>query len=131
MLLRDALGDLLRRARLARGLTLRQLSDAAAVSVAYLSELERGRKEASSEILAAVCAVLDLSLAEVFHDVGDAIETAELLESSGREAVVLDLRPRIPADVRADLAHERTDAVSAPMPGSTSLASDVSVRSAA
>lgn len=90
MLLRHALGTLLKQARRARGLTLRELSEAAAVSVAYLSELERGRKEASSEILAAICPVLDLSLAELF------LGAAADLESAERGAgVVLDLRPEL------------------------------------
>ncbi|HEX2810425.1 MAG TPA: helix-turn-helix transcriptional regulator [Kineosporiaceae bacterium] len=57
-LLRHLVGDSLRRARLEQGRTLRDVADAARVSLQYLSEIERGRKEASSEVLAAVCAAL-------------------------------------------------------------------------
>ena len=61
-LLRDVLGASLRKARRERHLTLAQVSDRSGVSVAYLSEIERGRKEPSSEILAAVCGALDATL---------------------------------------------------------------------
>jgi transcriptional regulator with XRE-family HTH domain len=71
-LLRTLVGGVLRRHRQEQGRTLADVSRAARVSMPYLSELERGRKEASSEVLAAVCAALriDLSdlLAEVWHD---------------------------------------------------------------
>ena len=59
-LLREVLGDVLRRARTKQGRTLREVSDAARVSLGYLSEVERGRKEASSELLSAICAALDV-----------------------------------------------------------------------
>jgi transcriptional regulator with XRE-family HTH domain len=62
MLLRHALGDVLRRMRQQQGRTLREVAETARVSVPYLSEVERGRKEASSEILAAVCLALGVSL---------------------------------------------------------------------
>ena len=70
MLLRDALGETLRDARMTQNRTLRDVSTAANVSLGYLSEVERGRKEASSELLAAICEALDLDLAEVLIDVG-------------------------------------------------------------
>ena len=57
-LLREVLGDVLRRARTKQGRTLREVSDAARVSLGYLSEVERGRKEASS----AICTALDEQL---------------------------------------------------------------------
>jgi hypothetical protein len=62
MLLRHAIGAVLRRIRLQQGRTLREVAGTARVSVPYLSEVERGRKEASSEILAAVCRALGVSL---------------------------------------------------------------------
>ncbi|WP_285114397.1 helix-turn-helix transcriptional regulator [Leifsonia sp. fls2-241-R2A-40a] len=65
MLLRHAIGSVLRRIRTERGTTLRQLSETSRVSVPYLSEIERGRKEASSEILAALCRVLGVSEGEL------------------------------------------------------------------
>ena len=54
-LLREVIGDVLRRARTEQGRTLREVSDSARVSLGYLSEVERGRKEASSELLSAIC----------------------------------------------------------------------------
>ncbi|MEU7767411.1 helix-turn-helix transcriptional regulator [Nocardia sp. NPDC049190] len=68
-LLREAIGDSLRRARLAQSRTLREVSTSARVSLGYLSEVERGRKEASSELLAAICAALDVPLSRVLSDV--------------------------------------------------------------
>ncbi|MFF2050352.1 helix-turn-helix domain-containing protein [Leifsonia sp. NPDC058194] len=65
MLLRHALGSVLRRIRTERGTTLRQLSETSRVSIPYLSEIERGRKEASSEILAALCRVLEVPEGEL------------------------------------------------------------------
>ena len=71
MLLRRMLGDVLRRHRLRQSRTLRDVSGAAGVSLGYLSEVERGRKEASSELLAAICGALDVSMAEVLREVSD------------------------------------------------------------
>ena len=65
MLLRDALGDTLRDARTRQNRTLRDVSTAANVSLGYLSEVERGRKEASSELLASICEALDVRLSDV------------------------------------------------------------------
>ena len=58
VLLRQLLGDVLRRLRIRQGRTLREVSASARVSLGYLSEVERGRNEASSELLAAICAVV-------------------------------------------------------------------------
>src|SRR5580704_2218947 len=71
VLLRRMLGDVLRRHRLRQSRTLRDVSVAAGVSLGYLSEVERGRKEASSELLGAICGALDVSLAEVLREVSD------------------------------------------------------------
>ena len=69
-LLREVVGDVLRRARTTQGRTLREVSDAARVSLGYLSEVERGRKEASSELLNAICGALDVPLSRVLSDAG-------------------------------------------------------------
>ncbi|MGV0686315.1 helix-turn-helix domain-containing protein [Mycolicibacterium thermoresistibile] len=69
-LLREVVGDVLRRARIEQGRTLREVSDSARVSLGYLSEVERGRKEASSELLSAICAALDVPLWRVLTDAG-------------------------------------------------------------
>ncbi|WP_150238028.1 helix-turn-helix domain-containing protein [Nocardiopsis quinghaiensis] len=67
-LMRDLIGDLLRRTRTGQGRTLREVAEDARVSLPYLSEIERGRKEASSEVLAAVYRSLGLSLSDVLGE---------------------------------------------------------------
>ena len=78
ILLRQLLGDVLRRMRVRQGRTLREVSASARVSLGYLSEVERGRKEASSELLAAICAALETPLSQVFREVSDNFALAEL-----------------------------------------------------
>jgi len=78
VLLRHLLGDALRRLRLRQGRTLREVSAAARVSLGYLSEVERGQKEASSELLAAICGALETPLSQVFREVSDSSALAEL-----------------------------------------------------
>lgn len=68
-LLREALGMSLRAYRADKNVTLRELAKQARVSSGYLSELERGRKEVSSELLAAICAALDTTVAELLMEV--------------------------------------------------------------
>lgn len=92
-LLRTILGGVLRRIRLRQQRTLADVATAAQVSMAYLSELERGRKEASSEVLAAVCAALGVDLADVLAEVG-----RELVTARDRSAPV----------VRIDAARQRS-----------------------
>ncbi len=75
MLLRDALGESLRDARTRQNRTLRDVSMAANVSLGYLSEVERGRKEASSELLASICDALDVELSEVLTSVSRVIRS--------------------------------------------------------
>jgi transcriptional regulator with XRE-family HTH domain len=69
-LLRTVLGAVLRRNRLEQGRTLAEVARAARVSTPYLSELERGRKEASSEVLAALCEALRIDLSDVLTEAG-------------------------------------------------------------
>jgi len=78
VLLRHLLGDALRRLRLRQGRTLREVSASARVSLGYLSEVERGQKEASSELLAAICAALGAPLSQVLREVSDGFALAEL-----------------------------------------------------
>jgi len=85
-LLRTMLGDVLRRARLEQGRTLADVARAARVSMPYLSELERGRKEASSEVLAAICDALRLELADLLAEVG-----RDLVDDRSRRALVVRL----------------------------------------
>ena len=78
MLLRHAIGATLRRIRLDRSLTLRVVADEARISMPYLSEIERGRKEASSEILAALCGALDMTVLDLLVEVTSEAEVVEL-----------------------------------------------------
>lgn len=71
MLLRVEIGDALRSARRRQGRTLRDVSTGAMVSLGYLSEIERGQKEASSELLSAICEALDLPLSALLSSVSD------------------------------------------------------------
>jgi transcriptional regulator with XRE-family HTH domain len=77
VLLRAHLGEALRRARQEQGRTLRQVSADAAVSLGYLSEVERGQKEPSSELLASICSALDLPLSRVLTEVAQTVLVAE------------------------------------------------------
>ena len=77
MLLRTAIGDELRRNRLSQGRTLRDVSKAANVSLGYLSEIERGVKEPSSEMLAAICDSLDLKVSILINSVSQLLTVAE------------------------------------------------------
>jgi transcriptional regulator with XRE-family HTH domain len=86
LLLRTILGEVLRRARREQRRTLAEVSRDARVSMQYLSELERGRKEASSEVLAAVCDALGLDLAYLLTEVG-----RQLAEDRARQATVIRL----------------------------------------
>ncbi|WP_280271358.1 helix-turn-helix domain-containing protein [Nocardia wallacei] len=95
-LLREAIGESLRRARIAQSRTLREVSTSARVSLGYLSEVERGRKEASSELLAAICQALDLPLSRVLSDV-----SAAMAEADGVPARPV---PAAPAAAAADAA---------------------------
>ena len=70
-LVREVIGDVLRGARTAQGRTLREVSDSARVSLGYLSEVERGRKEPSSELLTAICDALKVPLSKVLIDAGE------------------------------------------------------------
>ena len=76
-LLREVIGDVLRRVRVEQGRTLREVSDDARVSLGYLSEVERGRKEASSEVLGAICGALDVPLSRVLTDAGESMARQE------------------------------------------------------
>src|SRR5208282_2280330 len=94
VLLRQLLGDVLRRLRLRQGRTLREVSASARVSLGYLSEVERGQKEASSELLAAICSALGIPLSQVFREVADNFALAELQNEPVLEA---PREPKLPA----------------------------------
>lgn len=85
-LLRTTLGEVLRRIRLEQERTLADVAGSARVSMPYLSEIERGRKEASSEVLAALCQALGIELSDLLADV-----RRELSPERAEEAVVIRL----------------------------------------
>lgn len=80
MLLRVEIGDALRSVRRRQGRTLRDVSTGASVSLGYLSEIERGQKEASSELLSAICEALDLPLSALLSSVSDRFALEEGVE---------------------------------------------------
>ncbi|MEU2106796.1 helix-turn-helix transcriptional regulator, partial [Nocardia sp. NPDC019255] len=92
-LLREAIGDSLRRARLAQNRTLREVSTSARVSLGYLSEVERGRKEASSELLAAICEALDVPLSRVLWDVSTIMAGVDGATAGADEAATAAAEP--------------------------------------
>ncbi|MBQ1025204.1 helix-turn-helix domain-containing protein [Micromonospora sp. C95] len=91
-LLRRVIGAVLRRERQHQGRTLREVARAAGVSVPYLSEVERGRKEASSEVLAAICRALGLHLSDLLEEVRDELRRVERRLPATRQA------DRVPGD---------------------------------
>lgn len=79
ILMRHVIGEELRRRRNEQGRTLRDVSRDAQVSLGYLSELERGQKEASSELLAAVCNALDTPLSSLLAGVSSEVARREIM----------------------------------------------------
>ena len=117
ILLRGLLGDVLRQRRQRQGRTLREVSADARVSLGYLSEVERGQKEASSELLAAICTALEAPLSEVLREASDSMALAESVATepilasrpagplpAGAVAPVLERAPAVPVLERAPAA---------------------------
>lgn len=77
VVLRHQIGDVLRGVRQRQGRTLREVSSSARVSLGYLSEVERGQKEASSELLFSICQALDVPLSSVLREVSERIAMIE------------------------------------------------------
>ena len=77
VVLRHEIGDVLRDVRQRQGRTLREVSHSARVSLGYLSEVERGQKEASSELLSSICSALDVPLSLMLREVSDRVADAE------------------------------------------------------
>ncbi|OKL55203.1 hypothetical protein BSZ39_00280 [Bowdeniella nasicola] len=98
IVLREVIGAVLREIRLDQGRTLREVSSAAQVSLGYLSEVERGQKEASSELLAAICQALDYRLSHFLKDVALRVNAAE----QAAKVVVPDT---VPANLEHVLPH--------------------------
>jgi transcriptional regulator with XRE-family HTH domain len=95
-LLRSLLGGVLRQQRLRQGRTLRDVSAAAQVSLGYISEVERGQKEASSELLAAICSALEVPLSDVLREVSEQMafeEAAGFAEVAHADLTHAELTP--------------------------------------
>jgi transcriptional regulator with XRE-family HTH domain len=90
VIFRRLLGEVLRAQRMRQGRTLRQISAEARVSLGYISEIERGQKEASSELLASICAALDVPLSEILSDVSDAVALEEAALAMQLESIQVD-----------------------------------------
>ena len=101
VLFRRQLGDVLRGERMRRGMTLRELSSEARISLGYISEIERGQKEASSELLSSLCEALDVPLSTVLREVSDTVAVEE--QRAAAEAAV-DRVPAGTGDVVASAA---------------------------
>ncbi|MEN0139232.1 MAG: helix-turn-helix transcriptional regulator [Rhodococcus sp. (in: high G+C Gram-positive bacteria)] len=114
LLLREAIGDSLRRTRVSQSRTLREVSNSARVSLGYLSEVERGRKEASSELLAAICDALDVPLSDVLVDVSESLSDGSSAKRADAERHAVEAAP-----AEAPAASAR--------PGSTTIARDTRV----
>lgn len=93
ILIRRLLGDVLRRKRQDEGRTLRQLAAEARISPGYLSEIERGQKEPSSELLAAICDALQARLSDVLREVSIELAAAELAAQLESERIAAPVPP--------------------------------------
>ena len=96
VLVRHEIGDVLRDLRLQQGKTLRQVASRASVALGYLSEVERGQKEASSEVLASVAVALETPISSIMREVGDRFA---VIEGSGMYAPAVESIPALDADV--------------------------------
>src|SRR5262245_33210361 len=103
VLLRRVIGDALRARRQGQHRTLREVSSAANVSLGYLSEIERGQKEASSELLAAICDALGARLSELLGEVSD---TLSLAEEMGAVLVPVEGKPVPVKSVEKSTVHK-------------------------
>jgi transcriptional regulator with XRE-family HTH domain len=95
-LLRTMLGNVLRRIRREQGRTLADVARAAKVSMPYLSEVERGRKEASSEVLVAICDALHIELSDLLAEVGHDLAGRRAGRASVIRLAVIPDRPDAP-----------------------------------
>jgi transcriptional regulator with XRE-family HTH domain len=94
--LRSIIGATLRRRRQSQARTLREVAEAAGVSLTYLSEVERGCKEASSEVLEAICGALGLVLSDLLFEVAEELVRLEVRGSLPRIGFIPDRSGRVP-----------------------------------
>jgi transcriptional regulator with XRE-family HTH domain len=103
VLVRQEIGDVLRDFRQRKGRTLRQVASRASVALGYLSEVERGQKEASSEILASVAEALDVPISVVMREVADRLALSEGITIP--DTVPAELMVHYGADFAAEEPH--------------------------
>jgi transcriptional regulator with XRE-family HTH domain len=103
VLLRQEIGDVLRDARRRQGRTLREVSSVARVSLGYLSEVERGQKEASSELLASICGALDVPLASVLHTVSRRVAQVEQIDPRDLDMADVQVPDTVPDGLAPDV----------------------------
>lgn len=119
-LLRRVIGAVLRKVRLGQGRTLREVAADAGVSLPYLSEVERGTKEASSEVLAAICRALGLAMPDLLDEVRREMLRAVQPASQFRTAVAAHRTPGPRVSIGRTMLCARSQAVTTTgVPGST------------
>jgi transcriptional regulator with XRE-family HTH domain len=106
VLVRQEIGDVLRDFRLQKAMTLRQVASRASVALGYLSEVERGQKEASSEILASVADALDTPISVIMREVGDRLAVVEGVPFGSDPRIAHDPRVTVPDTLPDDLVAE-------------------------
>lgn len=104
VLVRQEIGDVLRDVRLQKAMTLRQVAGRASVALGYLSEVERGQKEVSSEILASVADALDTPISTIMREVGDRLAVLEGVDAVIPTVVPDTLPDELVAQFDTDLA---------------------------
>lgn len=110
VVLRHEIGDVLRDVRQRQSRTLREVSHSARVSLGYLSEVERGQKEASSELLSSICSALDVPLSLMLREVSDRLAVAEgvavpdTVPQEFSRAFTSAVPDEVPEDLSKDLA---------------------------
>ena len=97
IVLREVIGSELRRRRQDQGRTLRDVSSAASVSLGYLSEVERGQKEASSELLSSICEALNAPMSAVL---ADAAREVALQERKSKPSDLVRSRLVLPREMK-------------------------------
>jgi transcriptional regulator with XRE-family HTH domain len=112
VLVRQEIGDVLRDVRQRKGHTLRQVASRASVALGYLSEVERGQKEASSEILASVAEALEVPISQIMREVADRLAFYEGVPAIGSVAAVSGMSQavKVPDTIPEELVANYSDA---------------------
>nr|WP_205708646.1 helix-turn-helix transcriptional regulator [Kineococcus siccus] len=120
VVLRRTIGDVLRDERRGQQRTLREVSSTARVSLGYLSEVERGQKEASSELLASICSALEVPLSRVMGEVTRRIAHEEGVRRPYAAEGLIAPPAAVPVPALVPLPQTELDETEAPAAGETS-----------